>query len=222
MFIAHFGAGFGAKKFAPTASLGTLFFAAQFLDLLWPSLLLLSIEHVRIVPGATVVTPLVFEHYPVSHSLVAVLAWALLIGGLHFVLKRRAATAAVVGALVASHWFLDALVHQPDLPIFFTASPLIGLNAWSSLPLTLLIEVPIFVLGVVLYARSTQARNAKGRWGLWTLVLTLAGIYAGNLLGSPPPDWRAIAWVGQAQWLLVLWGYWVDKHRVRKTIDTAY
>ena len=26
----------------------------------------------------------------------------------------------------------------------------------------------------------------------------------------------------QAQWLLVLWGYWVDKHRVRKTIDTAY
>lgn len=222
MFIAHFGAGFGAKKFAPTASLGTLFFAAQFLDLLWPSLLLLSIEHVRIVPGATVVTPLVFEHYPVSHSLVAVLAWALLIGGLHFVLKRRAATAAVVGALVASHWFLDALVHQPDLPIFFTASPLIGLNAWSSLPLTLLIEVSIFVLGVILYARSTQARNAKGSWGLWTLVLTLAGIYAGNLLGSPPPDWRAIAWVGQAQWLLVLWGYWVDKHRVRKTIDTAY
>jgi hypothetical protein len=221
MFIAHFGAGFGARKFAPTTSLGTLFFAAQFLDLLWPSLLLLGIERVRIVPDATVVTPLVFEHYPVSHSLVAVLAWALLIGGIHFVLKRKAATAAVVGALVASHWFLDALVHQPDLPIFPGGSSLIGLNAWSSLPLTLLIEVPIFVLGVILYARSTQARNAKGRWGLWTLVLALAGIYAANLLGSPPPDWQAIAWVGQAQWLLVLWGYWIDKHRVSKPVGPA-
>ena len=23
----------------------------------------------------------------------------------------------------------------------------------------------------------------------------------------------AVAWTGQAQWLLVLWGYWVDRHR---------
>ena len=23
----------------------------------------------------------------------------------------------------------------------------------------------------------------------------------------------AVAWVGHAQWLLVLWGYWIDRHR---------
>jgi len=41
MFIGHFGVGFGAKRFAPAVSLGTLFLAAQLADLLWPTLLLL-------------------------------------------------------------------------------------------------------------------------------------------------------------------------------------
>ena len=82
MFIGHFGAGFGAKAIARQVSLGWLFAAAQFVDLLWPTLLLAGVERVRIVPGATAVTPLVFEHYPVSHSLLAVLGWALLVGGL--------------------------------------------------------------------------------------------------------------------------------------------
>jgi len=57
MFIGHFGVGFGAKSLAPKVSLGTLFLAAQFIDLLWPSLLLLGLEQVRIAPGATTVTP---------------------------------------------------------------------------------------------------------------------------------------------------------------------
>lgn len=42
MFIGHFGVGLGAKKAAPRVSLGTLFLAAQFLDLLWPTFLLLG------------------------------------------------------------------------------------------------------------------------------------------------------------------------------------
>ena len=101
MFIGHFGVGFGAKPLARRVSLGSLFLAAQFLDLLWPTLLLLRIEHVRIAPGATAVTPLVFEHYPVSHSLLAVLAWAGLIGAAFFSVRRDRAGAIVVGALGA-------------------------------------------------------------------------------------------------------------------------
>ena len=45
MFVGHFGIGFGAKAVAPRVSLGTLFFAAQFVDLLWPTLLLLGADH---------------------------------------------------------------------------------------------------------------------------------------------------------------------------------
>lgn len=88
MFIGHFGVGFGAKRVAPRVSLGTLLLAAQFIDLLWPTLLLLGLERVRIAPGVTAATPLDFESYPISHSLIAVCGWALLVGALHFFVKR--------------------------------------------------------------------------------------------------------------------------------------
>ena len=213
MFLGHFGVGFGAKSVAPKVSLGTLFLAAQFLDLLWPTLLLLGVEKVRIVPGATVVTPLVFEHYPFSHSLLAVLGWAGLVGATHFLLKRKTVAALVLATLVISHWALDAIVHQPDLPLFPDSATVVGLDAWSSLPVTLAVEGALFAFGVWLYVRATRPSDAVGRWGLVALVVFLLGIHAGNLFGPPPPSAGAIAWVGQLQWLLVLWAYWIDTHR---------
>jgi hypothetical protein len=213
MFIGHFGLGFAAERVAPRASLGALFMAAQFVDLLWPTLLLLGIERVAIAPGATVVTPLDFQHYPVSHSLVAGIGWGALIGGLYLVLRRRPRDALVIGVLVVSHWLLDALVHRPDLPLTLSGETRIGLGLWNSMAATLLVEVPLFVAGVWLYARTTRAVDAAGRWGLWSLVALLAAIYAANLAGPPPPDAMAVAWVGHAQWLLVAWAFWVDRHR---------
>ncbi len=215
MFLGHFGAGFAAKAIAPRVSLGWLFAAAQFIDLLWPTLLLAGIERVRIAPGATAVTPLVFEHYPVSHSLAAVLAWAALVGALYFAVKRDRRGATVLAALVASHWFLDAIVHAPDLPLYPGSATLAGMGAWSSVALTLAIELPLFAAGAWLYARGTRAADSVGRWGFAGLVAFLLAIHAGNLLGPPPPSATAIAWVGQAQWLLVLWAFWIDNHRVR-------
>lgn len=213
MFIGHFGAGCGAKRLAPRVSLGTLFLAAQFIDLLWPTLLLLCIERVSIVPGATRVTPLLFDHYPVSHSLVAVAGWALLIGGVYFLLRRHLQGAIILGLLVISHWLLDLVVHQPDLPLLPDGHLLLGLGAWNSLPLTLLLEVPLFIGGAWLYSRCTVANDASGRWGWRLLVAFLLLVYAANLFGSPPPDTTVIAWAGQAQWLIVLWAYWIDRHR---------
>ena len=80
MFIGHFGVALAAKKVAPRTSLGSLFLATQFADLLWPILLLFGIEHVRIAPGITAVSPFDFYDYPISHSLVTLSAWALLVG----------------------------------------------------------------------------------------------------------------------------------------------
>lgn len=219
MFIGHFGVGFGAKPFAPRVSLGTLFLAAQFLDLLWPTLLLFGMEQVRIVPGATTVTPLVFEHYPISHSLFAAVAWAVVIGGVYLYRYRDRRGAAAVSALVVSHWVLDVIVHAPDLPVLPHGGPLLGLGAWSSLPLTLAIELALFFVGVWLYIRHTRPVDAIGKWAPVGLIAFLLLIYAGNLFGNPPPSAEAIAWVGQMQWLLVLWGYWIEKHRPNLSLN---
>ncbi len=213
MFIGHFGVGFAAKRYAPSASLGTLFLAAQFIDLLWPTLLLLGVERVAIAPGITVVTPLDFQHYPVSHSLLGVVGWAVLVGGGSLALRRTRREALVLALLVVSHWWLDVLVHRPDLPLAPFGQVRVGLGLWNSMAATLLVELSLLFAGGWLYARATRARDAAGRSGFWALLALLLLIQAANLFGEPPPSAMAIAWVGQAQWLLVLWGYWLDRHR---------
>lgn len=131
MFIGHFGMGFAAKRAARQTSLGTLFLAAQFIDLLWPTFLLMGVESVKIAPGATKLTPLEFTHYPVSHSLLAVAAWSVLVGAVYFFLQRSALPALLCVGLVASHWFLDALTHQPDLLLSPGGVTRIGLGLWN-------------------------------------------------------------------------------------------
>jgi hypothetical protein len=213
MFVGHFGIGFGAKSIAPKTSLGSLFLAAQFIDLLWPTLLLLGLERVKIDPGITRVTPLNFEHYPISHSLAAVLGWGVLFAIVYFLLRRYPRGAWVLGLAVVSHWLLDAVVHRPDLLLYPGGAELVGLGLWNSMWATLAVELPIFAGGLWLYLRTTRATDAIGKWALWGLVGFLLLIYVANLAGPPPPDVNAIAWVGHAQWLLVVWGYWVDRHR---------
>lgn len=213
MFIGHFGIGFGAKPLAPKVSLGLFFFAAQFVDLLWPTLLLFGLERVRIDPEATAVTPLAFEHYPITHSLIAAIGWGLIVGLGYYLLRKDRIGATVLGALVVSHWVLDAVVHRPDLLLYPGGALKVGFNLWSSVPLTLLIEVPLFGLGVWIYSRTTTPRDSIGRWSLVSLVVFLLVIYASNVFGPPPPSTRAIAWLAQAQWLIVLWGFWIDRHR---------
>jgi hypothetical protein len=66
MFLGHFGIAFAAKKVAPEVSVGTTLFAACFLDVRWPALLLSGVERVEIKPGITRVTPLDFVYYPWS------------------------------------------------------------------------------------------------------------------------------------------------------------
>jgi hypothetical protein len=213
LFIGHFGVGFGAKRAAPRTSLGTLFLSAQFIDLLWPTLLIAGVERVEIRPGITRVTPLDFVSYPISHSLALVLCWGLLFGGIYWVVTRYRAGAAITAAAVISHWFLDALVHRRDLPLAPGSAARAGLGLWNSLPATLAAEALVFGAGVFIYLRSTIAVDRIGRYGTATLVALLVLIYVANIAGPPPPSVPAIAWGGQAQWLLVLSGYWIDRHR---------
>ncbi len=221
MFIGHFGVGFGAKRVAPGVSLGTLLLSAQLADLVWPTLVLLGVERVAVRPGASRVTPLDFVSYPFSHSLLALALWGALAGGLYWLLRRGRAGALTVAGLVVSHWVLDFVSHEPDMPLSFAGSTRVGLGLWSSLPATVAVEGLIFVLGVALYLRATTARDRVGRFGLWALVVFLAVVYVANLLGPPPPSAAAVAWSAEAMWLLVAWGYWVDRHRAPRRLAEA-
>ena len=213
MFIGHFGVGFAAKKIDPQPSLGTLFIAAQFIDLLWPFFLILGIEKVEIEPGISAMNPFDFTYYPFSHSLLGVLVWALLFGVVYFLFKKNFKSALVLGALVISHWVLDLIVHIPDLPIFPGGSIKVGFGLWNSILSTIIIEGLIFLVGIYLYFKSTKAENKKGKFALWSLVIFLVLVYVMNIIGPPPDSADAIGYVGLSQWLIIAWGYWIDRNR---------
>ena len=214
MFIGHFAVGFGAKRFAPAVSLGTLFLACQFADLLWPLLVIAGIEQVAVRPGATVVTPLEFISYPFSHSLMAGFVWGLLFAWAFVWLRRsRPSVGVVLAFVVVSHWVLDALSHGPDMPVLIGGSLRVGLGLWNSYVATVLVEGLLFVAGLAIYLRSTTAVDRTGSVALWALAAFLVIIYAANLAGPPPPSGMAAAWSALAMWLLVAWGYWIDRHR---------
>ena len=213
MFLGHFGFGLAAKRIDSKPSLGTLFLASQFIDLLWPLFLLIGLEKVRIDLGNTAFTPLDFYYYPFSHSFFAVLLWALLFGTIYFMLKKRLGTAILLGGLVLSHWILDLVTHRPDLPLFPWSEVKVGLGLWNSIEMTLVVEGLIFLIGAYLYFRVTKTENLSGTIGFWCLLAFLVLVYLLNILGPPPPSTEPIAIVGMSQWLLIAWGYWIDRNR---------
>ena len=213
MFIGHFGTGFAGKIADKKVSLGTMFLAAQFIDLLWPFFLLLGLEKVKIDPGNTAFTPLDFVYYPFSHSFLAVLIWAILFGIIYFLVRKNLKGAIVLSVLVLSHWILDLLTHKPDLPLTFWDNYKVGFGLWNSVYLTLIVEIGIFISGIFLYLKVTKAKNKIGTYSLWSLGIFLAIVYLINIVGPPPPEVDAIGYVGLSQWLLVAWAYWIDKNR---------
>lgn len=217
MFIGHFALAFGAKKFVPNSSLGVLFLACQFADLLWPNLVLLGVERLEIDPGNTSMTPLNFLHYPFSHSLVSLLLWAALFAGIYSLLTNTGArVATVIGLLVVSHWVLDVITHRPDMPIALGASARIGFGLWNAPVFAVALELTLMATGVWIYLAQTTAKDRIGSIGLWSLVIFLLMVYTANMLGPPPPSTTAVAWSAQAMWLIVAWGFWVDRHRSQK------
>ncbi|MCX6175073.1 MAG: metal-dependent hydrolase [Ignavibacteriales bacterium] len=213
MFIGHFGVGLAAKKIDSKPSLGTLFLASQFIDLLWPIFLLIGIEKVQIEKGNTAVTPLNFISYPYSHSLFGVLIWAILLGAVYYILKKNFRTSLLLGLLVLSHWVLDLFTHRPDLQLLPWNDFKMGFGLWNSVALTIIVEGSIFILGAYFYLSTTKSENKKGKYGLWGLLIFLTLIYVMNIVGPPPSDTNAIAIIGLFQWLLVAWAYWIDRNR---------
>lgn len=215
MFIGHFAVGLAAKGAVPRVSVAVLFLAALFADVLWPVLVLLGVEEVRITPGATAFTPLTFVSYPWSHSLLALIVWGAVLGGAYRGIFGGRRTFVVIAALVVSHWVLDWLTHAPDMPLYPHGATY-GAGLWNSVPLTMAVELAMFAGGVFFYTRSTVASDRIGRWGFLSLAVTLTLLYLADALsGTVPPSVTAICVVGLAMSVIFpVWAWWFDRHRV--------
>jgi hypothetical protein len=206
MFLGHYGVAFALKRAEPKISLGTLFVAVQLADLLWGVFLLLGWEHVRILPDDNPLLTLQFYDYPISHSLVAALAWGLAAAALYYSWPTRDTTrhwqaAALVGAAVASHWMLDLVVHVPDLPLASNDSPKVGLGLWRHFGASVALELVVLGAGVALYVARRSRRHPVRPVRLGVVLVLLVATYAASLFSPPPPS---VAVIGMSDVVFML------------------
>jgi len=160
MFIGHLSLAFAAKRLSPRTSLGWTVAAVSLLDLVWPVFVLTGVERVRIEPGATAFTPLVFDSYPWSHSLAMAIVW-----GIAFALVARSRgvdrrAARLLAALLVSHWVLDWITHAPDMPLWPGSAPRFGLALWDSLAGTYAVEGAPWLIARALLQCAAPGRMA--------------------------------------------------------------
>lgn len=213
MFIGHFAAGLASKKISNSLSLAMMFVAVQFLDILWPILVLLNIETVSIEEGITKMNPLDFTHYPYSHSLLMAIVWGLVFGLIYFLATKKGRNAVILGALVVSHWILDLLVHRPDMPLSPFGDYKVGFGLWNHPVLEIIIELSLFCAGVYLYYKT---RKPAKKFAFWSLVVFLLFTQTLNFLGPLPPDSISVAIGANFVWIFVIWAWWIEKEKTVK------
>jgi hypothetical protein len=209
-------------------SLGTLFVAAQLLDLLWGIFVLLGWEHARIVPENTPFTRLEFWDYPISHGLVGALTWSIVAAACYYSWPTRDTTrhwqaAALVGLAVFSHYPLDVLVHLPDLPITGNDSAKLGLGLWNHPVATMVAELLVFVLGVTVYVALRSKRYPVRPGRLAVLVIVLLGTYFASVYGPPPPNMTTVA-VSDIGFILVVAALaaWADRRASPEELEAHH
>lgn len=183
MFTGHYSASFAGKAVDRTIPLWVLFLAVQLLDFAWAILVLLGIEHVRVVPGFMAASALDLYDMPYTHSLAGALVLSVIGGALFSVLWKRGWTAGlIVGLAVFSHWILDLIVHAPDLLIY--GSHKMGFGMWNYFWLELALEC-VLLLGTMLwYLRGVSSPVVKRR--AWILFAILIAFQCIDKFGPPP------------------------------------
>lgn len=184
MFIGHFAPALIAAARPRAAGLGTLFVAAQLVDIGFAALLIPGIEAMRIVPGITAMNPMDLHHMPFTHSLLGTLIWAKIFGALVWFATRRKEAAVGAALVVASHWFLDLLVHIPDLTLY-GLPPKLGLGLWNHPLIAMPLEIALIGGAFLYYLRRTRAPVGNRR--LWALAALLLLAQAIDWFGPKEP-----------------------------------
>ncbi len=178
MFIGHWSASLVAATHKDAPSLPVLFIAAQLVDWAFFLFVMVGIESMRITPGISVMSPMDLNHMPYTHSLLGAAVWAAGFGAVIFVASRNR-IAAIIGALVVlSHWFIDLLVHVPDLTVAGNP-PKLGFGLWNYPAIEMPLELVLTFGALWLYARKAQPKTAP----LMTLAAIMLALQLFNWFG---------------------------------------
>jgi hypothetical protein len=200
MLAGHYTTAFVAKGVAPQTPLWLLLVAAQLVDFLWVFAILSGIEHARLDP-ALASNPLDLYHMPWTHSLAGTLVWAALaFAASRALLGLQSFSALLVAGVVTSHWFLDLLVHRPDLTI--AGGTPIGLGLWNYPVAAWALEV-VLVMASVAFAMRSAVTSASSRRAWLVLGGALVLLQTSASFGPAPAGLTAIVLSTLAIYLVV-------------------
>ena len=183
MFIGHWAPALVAATHKDAPSLPVLFIAAQLVDWAFFLFLMFGVEAMRVTPGISVMNPMDLYHMPYTHSLLGSAAWAAGFGALIYAFSLSRTAAVIAAIVVISHWFLDLLVHIPDLTIA-GGSEKIGFGLWNHPAIEMPLELIITLGALWHYARATKPETLP--------LLVMGGVMlllqAFNWLGPVEPE----------------------------------
>ena len=182
MFIGHWAPALALAARPKAPGIGTLFIAGQLVDWAFFGLLLTGTEAMRFSPGISTMNPMDLYHMPYTHSLLGSAGFAAAFGALVLGLTKDRAAAAIAALVVLSHWFLDLLVHVPDLTLA-GSPPKLGLGLWNHPAIEMPLELGLTFAALRLYVRSK--RPAPLRVGV--LAAVLMALQAVNWFGPVEP-----------------------------------
>jgi uncharacterized membrane protein (UPF0182 family) len=218
VFAGHIGAALAIGRAERRVNVGVFVLAALLLDVALWLFVLLGWERVVIPPSFGTTHQAEFT-FPLSHGLVAGIAWSALAGFVVFAARSslgaaRLRAALLLAAAVLSHWLLDALVHRPELPIAGAGSATVGLGLWQRMPLALAVEAIALVAGLALFLSGAALSRARKGWLAALCLLVLAFTIAGMTVAPPPPSAQAMASSSLVTILVVCaLAYWLGRPR---------
>lgn len=183
MFIGHWAPALALAARPKAPGLGTLFVAGQLVDWAFFGLLLTGTEAMRFRPGVSVMNPMDLYHMPYTHSLLGSAVFAAAFGALVLGLTKSRAAGGLAALVVLSHWFLDLLVHVPDLTLA-GSPPKLGLALWNHPAIEMPLELGLTFGALWLYVR--RKRPAPLRVGV--LAAVLLALQAVNWFGPVEPE----------------------------------
>ena len=220
MFVGHYAASLALKSVEKNASLGMLFLAVQFVDILFFPFVLLGIERMNIIENHTASTHFELVFMPYTHSLLAAFLWA---GVVYAIIRfmpskrvvKKSSVALVIAVGVVSHWFLDLIVHTPDLPLVGDSTFKLGFGLWNNAVATYVLEALLLIGGLWLYLRSTKGETMVGRYGMIGYVVVLLLVNAFNIFGPLTDDSIAAGAITALVFYFLFAGiaYWLDGKR---------
>ena len=183
MFVGHWAPALAIASRRKSAGIGTLFLAGQLVDWVFFALVLAGIEKMRVTPGISVMNPMDLYYMPFTHSLLGSAVLSALFASLLWGIFRDRTIALTGGVVALSHWFLDLLVHVPDLTLW-GVPPKLGMGLWNHPAIEMPLELGLTFGAMWLYWHKRR----PGRSKILMLALVLLVLQAINWFGPVEAD----------------------------------